>query len=29
MSEKELVRFKIDGREVEAAKGEMVLPVAL
>jgi bidirectional [NiFe] hydrogenase diaphorase subunit len=29
MSEKELVRFQIDGIEVEAAKGEMVLPVAL
>ena len=29
MSEKELVRFQIDGLEVEAAKGEMLLPVAL
>ena len=29
MSEKELVRFQIDGMELEAAKGEMLLPVAL
>src|SRR4030042_2794040 len=29
MSEKELVRFQIDGIEVEAAKGQMLLPVAL
>jgi NADH dehydrogenase/NADH:ubiquinone oxidoreductase subunit G len=29
MSEKELVRFQIDGLEVEAAKGQMLLPVAL
>jgi bidirectional [NiFe] hydrogenase diaphorase subunit len=29
MSEKELVRFRIDGREVEAAGGAMLLPVGL
>ncbi|UCC65986.1 MAG: (2Fe-2S)-binding protein [Deltaproteobacteria bacterium] len=29
MSEKELVRFKIDGLEVEAERGSMLLPVAL
>ena len=29
MSEKELVRFQIDGLEVEAEKGQMLLPVAL
>lgn len=29
MSEKEFIRFQIDDMEVEAAKGEMLLPVAL
>jgi bidirectional [NiFe] hydrogenase diaphorase subunit len=29
MSEKELVQFQIDGLEVEAEKGQMLLPVAL
>ena len=29
MSEKELVKFQIDGLEVEAEKGQMLLPVAI
>lgn len=29
MADKEMVRFRIDGREVEAEKGRMLLPVAL